>query len=426
MLSDTRKPRVAAKSEPQSAERDAAIARGLRTAFFGATALLGLGLMLMPTFNASAILYSPLWFYGAILTGLAIAGYLLDRSRFMAIATAIAYFLAADLSLAAISAVGHKAKLMVSLLPNSGRSMLTATGFRFHPLLQFALTPGYAQRGFVHTQVPTRAVVEPPPGPQSRTNVALVGGSSTYDIDVSQGDTWPDRLQEMLPQYRFWNFGVPSYTTAAHVVQTAWYLPEVHAKCAIYYIGWNDIRNSNLPNLDPAFANYHLLDLGQYARNLTDNGPTATWRLFSLVVWSLRPQPGVPAYYRTVTPRTGLDKKLAAYYRQNAETIVGINRQRGVKVGFIGQLLNYPLLMKQPPGQRAFAAPGVEDRNIPEAMEQMNQALADEAAKLGVPYLAPRQDWLEKEDYTDFGHFTASGAKKFAKRVSDFIRLTCQ
>jgi lysophospholipase L1-like esterase len=124
-------------------------------------------------------------------------------------------------------------------------------------------------------------------------------------------------------------------------------------------------------------------------------------------------------------PTAGFDAKFEGYYRQNVETLIAINRARGVKVGFIGQLLNYPRLAAQHEGQRAFAAPAVQDRDIPAAMEHLNGVLAETATAHSVPYLAPSQDWLKADDYTDFGHFSVSGARIFADKVADFVKRTC-
>lgn len=416
---------AAAATVQDQGGRDKVLARMLRTAVFGLTALIGIGFLLLPAVFSKAMMFSPLWFYGLLILVASAVGFGLEHIGRTSWAVVVLYALLFDIALGVTTKVGSALSLTASFFPEHKRSLLIETGFRFHPLLQIMLTPGYDQGGYAHTAYATRVVAEPAREPAAKTNVALIGGSSTYDIDRLQGETWPDRLQAKLPQYRFWNFGVPSYTSVAHVTQTAWYTPEVGTQCAIYYVGWNDVRNNNLPNLDPAYAEYHLLDLGKYARDLTDNGATATWRMLSLVIWSLRPQPGVPKYYATLTPRDGVDPKLEKYYRQNLETIIGINRQRGVKVGFIGQLLNYPLLRQQPKGQRSFGAPGTEDAKIPDAMERLNTVMAEAANDNGVPYLAPQQDWLGDGDYTDFGHFSIEGAKKFADRVSGFIDATC-
>lgn len=70
--------------------------------------------------------------------------------------------------------------------------------------------------------------------------------------------------------------------------------------------------------------------------------------------------------------------------------------------------------------------PVLEDRGIPEAMEHMNAVLGEVVQRREVPFLLPRQDWLDSEDYTDeSGHFSPSGAAKFAARVAEFVEHAC-
>jgi len=51
-----------------------------------------------------------------------------------------------------------------------------------------------------------------------------------------------------------------AYTTAEHIIQTAFYerVKGVTPNCSIYYVGWNDLRNAHLANLDPGYADFHL------------------------------------------------------------------------------------------------------------------------------------------------------------------------
>lgn len=73
-----------------------------------------------------------------------------------------------------------------------------------------------------------------------------------------EGETWGDRLEQMLGADRVAviNHGVPGYSTAEHVSQTAFYehTHGVPPRCSIYYIGWNDLWNSHVRNLDPGYA----------------------------------------------------------------------------------------------------------------------------------------------------------------------------
>src|SRR5262249_37122886 len=73
--------------------------------------------------------------------------------------------------------------------------------------------------------------------------IFVYGGSTTYDIGVTQGETWVEHLQsELKNKYTVVNFGIPSHSSAEHLIQTAFYQDIIKKKpvCAVYYVGWND------------------------------------------------------------------------------------------------------------------------------------------------------------------------------------------
>ena len=101
--------------------------------------------------------------------------------------------------------------------------------------------------------------------------IAAVGGSTTYGLGVANGQTWPDMLERKLgDQYAVLNHGVVGYSTVENLIQTLFYLNSYNVKpqCAVYYEGWNDIHNAHLPNLDPAYANWHQLKKAETLREL--------------------------------------------------------------------------------------------------------------------------------------------------------------
>lgn len=91
--------------------------------------------------------------------------------------------------------------------------------------------------------------------------IFIYGGSTTYDITVSQGKTWVERLQGNLHgKFTILNFGVPGYSTTEHLIQTTFY-EDISGKkpvCALYYVGWNDLHNAHTANLNSAYTNFHL------------------------------------------------------------------------------------------------------------------------------------------------------------------------
>src|SRR5262249_15645689 len=112
-----------------------------------------------------------------------------------------------------------------------------------------------------HTSEGTRGK-DPVGGLAGRQVVATFGGSTTYDIGLGEGDTWSDRLGEVLGGDRFFivNHGMPGYSTVEHLIHTPLYPVKFgkSTRCAIYYVGWNDLRNAHIPGLDAGYADFHL------------------------------------------------------------------------------------------------------------------------------------------------------------------------
>jgi len=68
--------------------------------------------------------------------------------------------------------------------------------------------------------------------------IFVYGGSTTYDVGVSEGDTWVEHLQSDLNnKYTVVNFGVVGQSTEEHLIETAFYTGIVGKKpvCSIYY-----------------------------------------------------------------------------------------------------------------------------------------------------------------------------------------------
>jgi hypothetical protein len=123
-------------------------------------------------------------------------------------------------------------------------------------------------------------------------------------------------------RYVVLNRAVSGYSTAEHLLQTAFYgtpygeMP----RCAIYQVGWGDLPSAHIRALDPGYADYHmpwLID-ALHARwlggpiltvspTLALLAPLATW-----IVDTARPPPE-PAR----TPGSGADPAFEAVYVRN-------------------------------------------------------------------------------------------------------------
>ncbi len=341
------------------------------------------------------------------------------------------------LSLAALEAgfgIGSRAFERLGL---SQSSLLPANGwadtrFTWHPLLQAVPIPTPADEpspGIRHNSQKLRGQERTPESLAGKTVVALFGGSTTYDQANRDGDTWPERLEVLLrpSHHAVINHGMGGYSSAEHVIQTAFY-PSAFGRqpeCAIYYMGWNDARNAHIPDLDPGYADFHLpsqID-AEEARRIGGQpysiSPTLLYltRLVVLAVDTARP-PSWP----TGPLRSDPDPALEAIYARNIATISAINRQRGIRTVWVGQVLNVALLATLPPSPWT---PRVHSSDLWVMVERLNDVMRREAARLGDVYIQVAVDAFAPGDFVDEGHFNAQGALKFATAIAPQVAKAC-
>ena len=175
-------------------------------------------------------------------------------------------------------ALRHSALGAASLLPTDkvGATALPVARLaagRAHPLAAFHQRHRPCDQP--HLGGHARAAIRRRASLAARNVVATFGGSTTYDIGAGEGDTWSDRLAAALEQGeskgRFFvvNHGVPGYTTVEHLIQTAFYQTKFGKtpRCAIYYVGWNDLRNAHIPDLDPGLCRLPSAEPGRFAES---------------------------------------------------------------------------------------------------------------------------------------------------------------
>jgi len=257
------------------------------------------------------------------------------------ITLAVFMWMVFDILIASGSYIGWRYHLTPNLMPSNSN---ISSRFEYHPLLQGVPKKNFEQDG----KVTIRHNAHGMRGRMLEYNYNIIhvyGGSSTYDVANSEGDTWVERLQENLgDDFAVYNFGVPGYTSAEHVIQTVFYgdVEGVYPRCAIYYMGWNDIRNSHIPNLDVAFADFHLLS--QVNNLQIRNSPIVNFSpmlgIILKYVKSWMDTIPYPNNYKGVAAYSGFDESLGGIYAKNIETLSVVNRARGIKTVFIGQLLN--------------------------------------------------------------------------------------
>ncbi|HEX7200642.1 MAG TPA: hypothetical protein VF213_14250, partial [Dongiaceae bacterium] len=85
------------------------------------------------------------------------------------------------------------------------------------------------------------------------------GGSTTYDIGNADDATWPSDLSKLLGKdFIVENLGVPGYTSLENLIQSLFVFRERPPACAIYYMGWNDLRSAHVKGLRDDYSDFQL------------------------------------------------------------------------------------------------------------------------------------------------------------------------
>lgn len=387
---------------------------------FGAILVAGFGATLAVTLaNGQLPVGSHKFYYLILLTALGLATVACAWARRYRIAYALVLFVVLDVSFGLVTQRMSKAGLGRSFLPGNERE----SRFVWHPTLQVVPRPGYRDRNYAHDAQGHRRST---PLRDGLPTVLAVGGSTTYGLGVNEGETWADRLEQSLEgRANVLNLGVPGYSTAEHVIQAAFYVrQEPKVRCAIYYIGWNDLRNSFLPRLDPDYADFHLVSQidNLNARPVSMLAVTSIGALADrLLHLEFDTIPATPKFPKELA-RSGVDERLLRIYLDNVDNIGTLNLEAGITPIFVAQILNAPKFA----GDGFYGwFPLVRDRDIVDIQRRFNSALVELGAKKGWTVLNPDWSQFQEADFVDNGHFSVRGAQKFAALLKESVQRLC-
>lgn len=262
------------------------------------------------------------------------------------------------------------------------------------------------------------------PNPGKRIRIATLGGSTTYCVGVSDGQTWQDYLRKELgDRYEIVNMASPAATSTETLIQAALLFSDVKPDIATFHLGWNDARVQHVKDLWPDWSDSHgkwMISFGLSGREMQER--TATGYLLKRlafhcffpgmdsdkVMGNLRGTPDA------LTDR--IDERALSHYERNLRNIVALCRKQGVEPVFIPQIMNYAILTSdQPYGWLPF----VRDRDLKTVIAAYNQRMSKVAAEEGVlctaGVLEPKYG---DRDFIDNGHFSPSGHEMFAKALA--------
>ena len=293
----------------------------------------------------------------------------------------------------------------------------------FSPLMGRALIPNQ----FGHTKEGFRDAPSKPSKYDSIINI--YGGSTTYDVSVSPEESWPNQLQKNLiaagySTLKVRNLGIPGGTTSEAIIYSSLYDidNQIKPKCSIHFHGWNDLRNNYVPSLENSYI-WHL-------RSMTESGSVGSKvstihgiiNLLASKIWvtgqlSHLNQQKVPPIIDNAPQ--DLDPRLKLIYTQNLDTLISLGKRHGGQVVIAPQILNPEELDK--PGRYGWL-PNVDDRSVIKLLTKLNQTAQLRAVKSNSLFANQiKQGNFGPNDFTDNGHFSKEGSKKFANLLTPSV-----
>jgi len=255
--------------------------------------------------------------------------------------------------------------------------------------------------------------------------VALLGGSTVFGNGVTDEDTWPALLQEMLgDRYAVINYGAPGYTTAENIVQMALIVPAKRPHIVVFYEGWNDMKNYHEEELGTDYYAHGMkqrraLGTPDLARRSRDPRDTFAIAKMAQKLNQLISAPRTANYELFDTPDPFVDEM----YVRNLKTLKLLADQTGAFTVFVPQVMNDSAYLTST--TNSGWSRHIRDEKFPELMARFNSLMA-EICSPDEPDCIVLNDVLEEQwqplDFIDRGHLSRRGGMKLATIVAEIIR----
>jgi hypothetical protein len=120
---------------------------------------------------------------------------------------------------------------------------------------------------------------------------------------------------------------------------------------------------------------------------------------------------------------SGPDPAFEEIFLRNIRSISAINRQRGVRTVWIGQVLNEALYRNE---SIDGWIPLLSNREVLPLLYRLVALLRDKASSLGDGYIDVPASVFRPSDFRDNGHFLPSGANRFASLIAPAVARACR
>jgi hypothetical protein len=191
----------------------------------------------------------------------------------------------------------------------------------------------------------------------------------------------------------------------------------------LYYLGWNDIRNSHIQGLKPDYSDFHgpsqaqNLALSAYKRGNSIAGLYYAKNLYTLLFVGYSDTSHIEGSSQKFT--ASVDERALQLYVRNVRSIIALNRSLGIRPVLIPQVLNHSAMTED--GANGWV-PFVRDKDVPILTRTYNDALSRVAHETSADIVSEMlQIKFGSDDFADNGHFSRSGNEKFADVLAHFI-----
>jgi lysophospholipase L1-like esterase len=265
------------------------------------------------------------------------------------------------------------------------------------------------------------------PPKSAKIRVVAMGGSTTYGANVSDGETWPVYLENLLgPDYEVLNFGVIGHGTVEHINQAALVLPEYKPDVLIIHAGLNDLRNMHVRGLASDYSDYHAPSL-RGGMGFCSEGGAQNFASVRAAIWALKKADLYPRCdFDNLAPKeddSPAGEEYAKYlYRRNLTTLVAVVKRQGLKPVLVPQVL---IREAQGGDKLRWWIPFVTDERVAAYMSEYNEIMREVAEAEGLYYAHEvlEQPWT-KDDFVDPSHLNAGGNQKFAAVLQKAVRAS--
>lgn len=258
----------------------------------------------------------------------------------------------------------------------------------------------------------------------SVTRVVAIGGSTTYCVGVNNHETWTHYLSEILGDgHEVINMGVPGYTSAENLIQTALHTSDLKPDIAIYYIGLNDLRNINIKDLASDYSDFHAPALYS-ALGLCNNENVPALASVKIFL-AMCEQAGILDVCPNLRIKVknefnqGPDNRALDLFERNLRHIIALCKEQGIRPIFVPQILLEDVLKT---GNLSWWVPYVKRTDLDDQMLIFNDRLRSVASGDSLTFVSGVADhpWV-KEDFVDLTHFTPDANRQLAELIGQAI-----